>query len=175
MGPCASPQGPTRSHGAPRGMGKESWVLVACVAAVLGSVGLYLEDARIRVESGGITGLFSIRSSVERRRNRIVDEMTRLGPGVSWAGAYYCGDGLGFNMDLLIAPDSGYVFSRFYDNGGLSEDEDGSFVVRDDIIYFPRSREDILRHGLRPVAWDGRSYMIPVGALIDFCKGRHFT
>ncbi|OGV42527.1 MAG: hypothetical protein A2X46_04470 [Lentisphaerae bacterium GWF2_57_35] len=27
-----------------------------------------------------------------------------------WAGEYYCGDGLGVNVSLLLAPGAGYVF-----------------------------------------------------------------
>jgi hypothetical protein len=151
-------------------MRKWSWIAVASFSFALAVIGIYLENDRIETETGRASSLFTIRTSSERRADRIEAELDRPGMDRSWAGRYYSGDGLGFNMSLLIAPDAGYVFTRFGDGGPWSESEDGSFGVRDGVVYSHRSDEHILQHGLRPVRWGRRFYMIPVDELVDFAN-----
>ena len=52
------------------------------------------------------------------RTNRIKEELAQLKDN-QWAGEYYYGDGLGVNVNLIIAPKSGFVFTLVWLLGAL--------------------------------------------------------
>lgn len=47
---------------------------------------------------------------LEARKKQIQQELESL-KGDSWAGSYYYGDGLGVNVELTLAPKSGFAFT----------------------------------------------------------------
>ena len=63
-------------------------------------------------------------------RQRIETEVAAL-PNHDWAGEYHCGDGLGENISLYLAPRAGYL----YENRGC----EGVFDVRVIRMRFPES------------------------------------
>jgi hypothetical protein len=102
-------------------------------------------------------------------------EIDRLGDH-QWAGAYYMGDGLGVNVSLNLAPESGFTFVWTgclgiydYNYGPIEEREDGLLVLR------PQLEND--RRGFQgtatefyPVRWGARRYLLPKDELIEFAN-----
>ena len=92
-----------------------------------------------------------------------------------WAGEYFEGDGLGVNVSLLIAPNSGYVFEwhgclGLYDrNYGAVTNANGklrlSFTFENHRKGFQGIAEEFI-----PVQWGMRNYLIPADDMIGFCN-----
>ena len=92
-----------------------------------------------------------------------------------WAGAYYCGDGLGVNVSLLLAPGAGYVFEwhgclGLYDRnyGAVTETNSRirmSFTFKNERKGFQGIAEEFI-----PVAWGERRYLIPSDDIVGFCN-----
>lgn len=85
---------------------------IACVAVgswiALGFVSCRFSTARAVAES---PDPFVRMAEVEQKRQLVLDEIERLGPGHPWAGVYECDSPLRFS--LAIAPDSGGVSTIF--------------------------------------------------------------
>ena len=94
-----------------------------------------------------------------------------------WSGQYYAGDGMGFNLQLAIAPKAGVVY---WSQGclGLYEVNYGSFREKDGHIHLTleeKSTEDTgnsegLYPVLIPIRWGDRRYLIPEDEMVDFCN-----
>ena len=92
-----------------------------------------------------------------------------------WAGEYYCGDGLGVNVSLLLAPGAGYVFEwhgclGLYDrNYGNVTETNGSirlsFTFQNERKGFQGIAEEFI-----PVPWGERHYLIPSDKIVGFCN-----
>jgi hypothetical protein len=90
-----------------------------------------------------------------------------------WAGEYYYGDGLGVNVSLALAPQSGFVFSwhgclGLYDlNYGEVAFANGTvrllFRYPNDIRGFQGIAPELL-----PVRWGDRHYLIPTDRIVQF-------
>lgn len=109
-----------------------------------------------------------------QRQARIEAEMAGLDDAHPWAGAYYLGDGLGVNLRLALAPESGVVASwrgclglyganlgevRSLQEGAIALDF--AIAQSDDAsVRFPQN--------LQPVAWDGRRYLLDATQLDEF-------
>lgn len=95
----------------------------------------------------------------------------------AWSGQYYAGDGLGFNLQLAIAPKAGVVY---WCHGcfGLYEVNYGPFQEKDGRIHLAieeKRTEDTGNSGglypvLIPIRWGDRRYLIPEDEMIDFCN-----
>lgn len=95
-----------------------------------------------------------------------------------WSGQYYAGDGIGFNLQLAIAPKAGVVY---WSQGclGLYKVDYGSFREKDGYIRLDFEEPGIKKEtgnepGLHPVLipirWGDCRYLIPENEMIDFCN-----
>jgi hypothetical protein len=108
------------------------------------------------------------------KRDTILAEIKALGDH-EWAGEYYAGDGLGVNISLAIAPDSGYVF-EWHGCLGLYDRNYGSATWSDGRIRLSFTFDN-KRGGFRgiapvfiPVSWGPRRYLIPEDDAVGFCN-----
>jgi len=92
-----------------------------------------------------------------------------------WAGEYYHGDGLGVNVTLLLAPESGFVFEwhgclGLYDrNYGAVSETDGRIRLA---FTFENKREGFqgIAGELIPIPWGPRRYLVPADDVVGFCN-----
>lgn len=136
------------------GMGKRSWVIVGGWTYLLLSVWVYLSDKPARPTAD------------ERRLGKIRTERAALGREHPWAGRYKSRE-----RALELAPESGYVFARYYDFGPpFEETERGYFREKNGALAAPQSGEAEFQQGLLPIRWGRRRYLIPRGSLKDFAN-----
>ncbi len=113
-------------------------------------------------------------AEAKKRRTRIDGEVGQLGEH-EWAGAYYLGDGLGVNVSLSLAPESGFVFEwrgclGLYDrNFGPVEFANGLVKLHP---RFPNTRKGFqgIATELLPIRWGNRRYLVPPDDVIEFCN-----
>jgi hypothetical protein len=113
-------------------------------------------------------------AAADRREDLIKEKIAKLGEH-EWAGEYHYGDGLGVNVNLTLAPESGFVFTwhgclGLYDlNYGDVRFEDG--LVK---LVFKHTNRRGGFHGIAPefypVRWGSRHYLIPSDGVIEFCN-----
>jgi hypothetical protein len=90
-----------------------------------------------------------------------------------WAGEYYYGDGLGVNVSLALAPESGFVF-RWDGCLGMYDLNYGAVAFTNDTVKllfrYPNSREGFqgIAPELLPVRWGERHYLIPADNIVGF-------
>ncbi|HJT34141.1 MAG TPA: hypothetical protein VJ783_18990 [Pirellulales bacterium] len=91
-----------------------------------------------------------------------------------WAGEYYCGDGLGVNISLVVAPKSGYLYEwrgclGLYDrNYGPVACTDGRLRL---VFQLPkRESSGGIADELIAVGWGPRQYLIPADEMVRFCN-----
>ncbi len=92
-----------------------------------------------------------------------------------WAGEYYQGDGLGVNVLLLLAPESGFLFEwhgcmGLYDrNYGSVSGSEGrvrlSFTFENNRKGFQGIAEEFA-----PITWGDRKYLVPADEIVGFCN-----
>jgi hypothetical protein len=121
-------------------------------------------------------GKFSKESKAtsEKKKRLISQELSSL-KGHPWAGKYYYGDGLGVNVDLSLAPNSGFVFTwngclGLYDlNYGDVVEADGKIRL---VLKFPNDRQGFqgIAAELTPVVWGERHYLIPADEIVNFAN-----
>ena len=93
----------------------------------------------------------------------------------AWAGEYYCGDGLGANEYLSIAPENGYVF-EFRGCLGVYDRNYGPVTLKTGNLRlsatFGIQKEGFqaLPVELVPVNWESRHYLIRPDEFVDFCN-----
>ncbi len=125
-----------------------------------------------RMKKGKLSA--AARASADKREERIKNEIGRIGEH-EWAGEYYYGDGLGVNVDFIVAPESGFVFTwhgclGLYDlNYGNVRFENGLLKL----IFSCRNEQRGfagIAPELYPVKWGDRHYLIPSDGVIEFCN-----
>jgi hypothetical protein len=121
--------------------------------------------------------------SAEARRLRIQEEIDRI-PTHHWAGAYRYGDGLGMNISLWVAPESGAVYTwhgcmGLYDvNHGEIKAVSGEGIevsLAIDALHNWRVHEAGLPRPLLSarwlfVTWGKEVFLIPSAQMIPFCN-----
>ena len=103
---------------------------------------------------------------------RIRGEIAKIGTA-GWAGGYYQGDGLGVNISVELAPESGFAFTwhgclGLYDlNYGSVAEKDGRLELA---FQFPNDQDGYRGLGpvLVPVRWGERRYLIADDELLRF-------
>lgn len=113
-------------------------------------------------------------AKAEHLRKVIRTEIEQLGSH-AWAGEYYFGDGLGVNVTLLIAPESGYLFEwhgclGLYDrNYGRVKEKNGAIRLS---FTYPNKQEGFqgIADEFIPVAWGERKYLVSPDNMIGFCN-----
>jgi hypothetical protein len=111
--------------------------------------------------------------TISSQRQTLIEREVRSLKGHAWAGDYYSGDGLGVNIDLHLAPTSGFVF-RWKGCLGLYDLNYGDVVEEDGRIKFifrlPNEQKGFegLAPEMFPVAWGQRHYLIPADDVIGF-------
>lgn len=119
---------------------------------------------------------FSMKSkaAVEAKRELIGQELSSLKTH-PWDGQYYYGDGLGVNVDLSMAPKSGFVFTwngclGLYDQNYGDVAESGGKLR----LVFRLSNEREGFQGISPeffpVMWGDRHYLIPSDRVVRFAN-----
>jgi hypothetical protein len=110
----------------------------------------------------------------QERARTIRAEIAAMGSNPDWAGDYYQGDGLGENVHVRLAPESGFVFewtscTRFNDrNFGTVRAMDGHIALS---FQFPNERDPDrgLAPELVPIRWGERKYLVALDKMEDFC------
>jgi hypothetical protein len=110
------------------------------------------------------------------RTTSIENELARLGANHAWAGKYYSGDGLGVNVTLLIAPETGFVF-QWEGCLGLYDRNYGTATMHDDHLHLTCHLSNDTNKGFEgtptdftPVHWGERRYLIANDKLVNFCN-----
>lgn len=110
----------------------------------------------------------------KQRKEEIEKELAGLKEN-GWAGDYFYGDGLGVNVHLMLAPESGFVFTwtgcmGVYDLNYGEVEWTGESVKL--IFRQPNSRKGFqgIAQELIPVRWGGLHYLIPADGMIEFCN-----
>lgn len=102
--------------------------------------------------------------------SNIKAEIRRLGKH-DWAGEYSFGDGLGMNADLLIAPNSGFLFT--WSGCLIREQGFGDLKVENNkiILNYKNVATDWSDWSeLLMVKWGDVRFLIPSTRIIDFCN-----
>jgi hypothetical protein len=113
-------------------------------------------------------------ANLEARKNQIQEEIKALKTD-SWAGDYYYGDGEGVNVDLSLAPKSGFAFTwngclGLYDmNYGDVAESSGTIRL---VPKLPNERKPFegIAPELLPVIWGDRHYLIPINEVVAFAN-----
>lgn len=113
-------------------------------------------------------------ANLAARKKHIQQELDLL-KDHSWAGSYYYGDGLGVNVELDLAPKSGFAFTW---NGclGLYDMNYGDVVESGRTIrlvpQLPNERKPFegIAPDLLPVIWGDRHYLIPTNEVVKFAN-----
>jgi hypothetical protein len=145
---------------------------VACSLLVVAVAGILV----LNVRGQFLWGKFSrwAKAGAERKTELINQELENL-KNHPWAGKYYYGDGLGVNVNLSLAPKSGFVFMwngclGLYDlnYGGVGE-ADGRIRL---VFKYPNDRKGFqgIAPELIPIVWGQRHYLIPADGIIDFAN-----
>jgi hypothetical protein len=114
------------------------------------------------------------KATMQAKRQLIEQELGKLKMH-PWAGDYYYGDGLGVNVDLTLAPGSGFVFTW---NGclGLYDQNYGDVAESDRkirlLFKLPNKREGFrgIAPEFLPVTWGDRYYLIPSDGVVKFAN-----
>ncbi len=88
-----------------------------------------------------------------------------------FAAAYYAGDGLGFNRNIVLEPDGSFKFKWTGCMGVYGESTGTAKLVNGIIELPPYTAKDIKQPtSLTPVKWGERLYLIETEKLLDFCN-----
>ncbi len=124
-------------------------------------------------------------AGMERRKKKIDAELAALdrealpeGSWVrEWAGTYYTGDGLGMNVTIKVAPESGVTYT-WYGCLGLYDMNHGEIAeVLDDGLRLTLAFDtdldcmDFMNDRLYFVRWGDRKYMVPGRQMIELVNG----
>ncbi len=110
----------------------------------------------------------------EQLAQEIQSEIATLGEH-PWAGAYYYGDGRGVNVSLMLAPESGYLFT-WRGCLGLYDRNYGPVSYANTTLSltftYPNERNGFqgIAEELLLVTWGERTYLIPSDDVIGFCN-----
>ena len=119
---------------------------------------------------------FSEKAQVDlAKRTRTIKKEIQGNTQPDWAGEYYFGDGLGVNVDLVLAPHNGFTFTW---NGclGLYDLNYGDVELKNETIKlrfkYPNDQKGFqgIAPEFRPVRWGSRHYLISADQMIDFAN-----
>lgn len=133
-----------------------------------------LVDAGCASEDKALKLLDSAATGAHQRLEKIQAEI-KANPAHPWAGDYFTGDGLGVNVSLTIAPNSGYVF-EWHSCLGLYDRNYGPIQCTSNVIRlsftFENKREGFegISQELVPIQWGPRSYLVSTDDIIGFCN-----
>lgn len=109
----------------------------------------------------------------KEREKRIQDQLVAQTQSDEWIGEYESGDGLGFNVRLLFAPEAGFVYSWHGCLGQYDLNYGGVKWGNGKLTLYPERNNK--REGFRgiseefiPVLWGERHYLIAPDEFIDF-------
>lgn len=148
---------------------------------VLSNNGIKAEDKQANVEKPSVDKCSKEAvAMVDKRRQDIMAELKEL-KDHPWAGTYYRGDGLGVNITLTLAPESGFVFT-WYGCLGLYDQNYGEVTwdEKENILRLSFTFENNQKgfQGLNsefvPVPWEEQHYLVPPARMIDFCNDVNF-
>jgi len=108
-------------------------------------------------------------------RKELIDQELQSLPTHPWAGRYYYGDGLGVNVNLSLAPKSGFAFTwngclGLYDlNYGDVVEADGRIRL---IFKHPNDRKGFqgISPELIPIVWGERHYLVSSDEVVNFAN-----
>jgi len=134
---------------------------------------LALTSAVVAAQPDGGAFSHEAQSIAAGKRKEIFAELSNLGDH-RWAGSYYKGDGLGENVSVAIAPQSGYVF-EWHGCGGLYGLNYGSVTLTNGLISLSFTHQNSPGFGgiaprFIPVPWTSRHYLVPADDVIGFCN-----
>lgn len=142
------------------------------VVAVTGFSFLLPQFAR-----GKVVKKFSKRAeaNLEVRKKKTIQQELKTLKFDSWAGDYYYGDGLGVNVELNLAPRSGFAFTW---NGCLGQyDMNYGDVVETGgkirlVFKLPNERKGFqgIAPEFFPIKWGDRHYLIPSDEVVGFAN-----
>jgi len=152
-------------------------VIVFALCTVIAAVSHGEDDSKVRepLPRVEIQALFGRPDSAgfEAREAQIRAELQAI-PLHPWAGQYYHGDGLGMNISVALAPESGIVYT-WRGCLGLYEFDHGTVVETGKNrlrVQFQNKRAPGLFSGTSPelvvVPWGDRRYLIPAEKMMDF-------
>jgi hypothetical protein len=110
--------------------------------------------------------LSELSQAIAKQRKKQIEEELKTLKAHPWAGKYYYGDGLGVNVSLALAPESGFVF-QWHGCLGLYDLNYGAVLETDHEIRlafkFPNERKGFegIAPELLPITWGERHYLIP--------------
>ncbi len=142
-------------------------------AAILGFVSLTLCGEVVCAKEGK---KFSKGSKAKLEAKKVlIDEELNASTAHPWAGRYYYGDGLGVNVALSLAPESGFAFTwngclGLYDlNYGDVVEVDGKIRL---IFKYPNDRRGFqgIAPELIPIVWGERHYLISTDEVLRFAN-----
>lgn len=113
-------------------------------------------------------------ANLAAKKKRIQQELQSLKVD-SWAGHYYYGDGLGVNVELSLAPESGFAFTwngclGLYDmNYGDAVQSGGKIRLVPKLPNENKPFEGIAREFL-PIVWGDRHYLIATDEVVKFAN-----
>jgi len=143
-------------------------------AALIGLLYVYLPTRATRVLAFQDSGKFSKESeAASESQRKLIKKELKSSHEHPWAGQYYYGDGLGVNLQLDLAPRSGFVFTwhgcfGLYDlNYGKVEETGGRIKL---VFKFPNDKKGFqgTPSELIPVLWGERHYLVPPDSIVDF-------
>jgi hypothetical protein len=108
-------------------------------------------------------------------KKALIDQELKTQSAVMWAGRYHFGDGLGVNVDLSLAPKSGFAFTwngclGLYDlNFGEVAEVDGKIRL---IFKYPNERKGFqgIAPEFIPIVWGERHYLIAMDKVVKFAN-----
>jgi hypothetical protein len=116
---------------------------------------------------------------IEIRVNAIQQELAVLGSGHEWAGEYYFGDGLGANLSLHLAPQTGFAVTWHGCMGLYGANEGQVKVAADGVLNLDFRWKNLsgrfanFPKRLLPVRWGDRHYLADADNLARFVNAIH--
>ncbi|MDZ4859635.1 MAG: hypothetical protein SGI88_11695 [Candidatus Hydrogenedentes bacterium] len=134
---------------------------------------VFLSSAIFAVVGGTDDG-WDAPESEERLRVTIEQEIGSLDTH-PWAGCYFMGDGLGTNIQLTVAPKSGFTIT-WHGCVGLYGHNYGTVIEKDERLVLvpelPNNAGEFASFDLEyiPVEWGERHYLVAAAAVSNFCN-----
>ncbi|MGV3772312.1 MAG: hypothetical protein ACO1QB_05380 [Verrucomicrobiales bacterium] len=106
---------------------------------------------------------------------KLIQQEVNESPLHPWVGYYYCGDGLGINATLWIAPTNGFWFQQSGCLGPYATNE-GNVIETDGVLALEYDTKNelegmtMINTNFIPISWGKRSYLIPPGKLDGFSR-----
>jgi len=146
-------------------------VFVFVVTLMFGTPVLMASDTELAYKQSA-----EAEAKAKERRELIEAEIARNQNLPTWAGRYFFGDGLGVNVDLWIAPESGFVFEwhgclGLYDrNFGKIKSGENAIRLECELPNDPSRGFQGIDTDLLPIRWNERRYLVAITKMTEFCN-----